>query len=215
MSVNIIFRIAAVGILVTILVQVLKHSGRDEQAFLITLAGLILVLGWVIPYIYDLAHECEKTGAPIVRPLVYEYPADKHVRNISDEYMLGSFVLVAPVIAPGKEAREVHLPDGDWYDYYTGEKYSGGRYILADAPLDKVPVFIKAGAIIPVADGEIRSTEDITEDKISILTYPGKGSFVHYQDDNETFAYRNGAYNAVEYTLDGDKLEKKVLHKGL
>ena len=168
-----------------------------------------------IPYIYDLAHECEKTGAPIVRPLVYEYPVDKHVRNISDEYMLGSFVLVAPVIAPGKEAREVYLPDGDWYDYYTGEKYSGGRYILADAPLDKVPVFIKAGAIIPVADGEIRSTEDITEDKISILTYPGKGSFLHYQDDNETFAYRNGAYNAVEYTLDGDKLEKKVLHKGL
>lgn len=168
-----------------------------------------------IPYIYDLAHECEKTGAPIVRPLVYEYPADKHVRNISDEYMLGSFVLVAPVIAPGKEAREVYLPDGDWYDYYTGEKYSGGRYILADAPLDKVPVFIKAGAIIPVADGEIRSTEDITEDKISILTYPGKGSFVHYQDDNETFAYRDGVYNAVEYTLDGDKLEKRVLHKGL
>lgn len=168
-----------------------------------------------IPYIYDLAHECEKTGAPIVRPLVYEYPEDKHVRNISDEYMLGSFVLVAPVIAPGKEAREVYLPDGDWYDYYTGEKYSGGRYILADAPLDKVPVFIKAGAIIPVADGEIRSTEDITEDKISILTYPGKGSFVHYQDDNETFAYRDGAYNAVEYTLDGDKLEKKVLHKGV
>jgi len=168
-----------------------------------------------IPYIYDLAHECEKTGAPIVRPLVYEYPVDKHVRNISDEYMLGSFVLVAPVIAPGKEAREVYLPDGDWYDYYTGEKYSGGRYILADAPLDKVPVFIKAGAIIPVADGEIRSTEDITEDKISTLTYPGKGSFVHYQDDNETFAYRNGAYNAVEYTMDGDKLEKKVLHKGL
>lgn len=168
-----------------------------------------------IPYIYDLAHECEKTGAPIVRSLVYEYPADKHVRNISDEYMLGSFVLVAPVIAPGKEAREVYLPDGDWYDYYTGEKYSGGRYILADAPLDKVPVFIKAGAIIPVADGEIRSTEDITEDKISILTYPGKGSFVHYQDDNETFAYRDGTYNAVEYTLDGDKLEKKVLHKGL
>lgn len=168
-----------------------------------------------IPYIYDLAHECEKTGAPIVRPLVYEYPADKHVRNICDEYMLGSFVLVAPVIAPGKEAREVYLPDGDWYDYYTGEKYSGGRYILADAPLDKVPVFIKAGAIIPVADGEICSTEDITEDKISILTYPGKGSFVHYQDDNETFAYRDGAYNAVEYTLDWDKLEKKVLHKGL
>ena len=121
-----------------------------------------------------------------MRPLVYEYPADKHVRNISDEYMLGSFVLVAPVIAPGKEAREVYLPDGDWYDYYTGEKYSGGRYILADAPLDKVPVFIKAGAIIPVADGEIRSTEDITEDKISTLTYPGKGSFAHYQDDNET-----------------------------
>ena len=56
--------------------------------------------------------------------------------------MIGSVFLVAPVIAPGKEAREVYLPDGDWYDYYTGEKYSGGRYILADAPLDKVPVWM-------------------------------------------------------------------------
>ena len=145
-----------------------------------------------------------------MRPLVYEYPADKHVRNISDEYMLRKLCTGCTCDRTGQGGkREVYLPDGDWYDYYTGEKYSGGRYILADAPLDKVPVFIKAGAIIPVADGEIRSTEDITEDKISILTYPGKGSFLHYQDDNETFAYRNGAYNAVEYTLDGETLEKK------
>lgn len=168
-----------------------------------------------IPYIYDLARECEMTGAPIIRPLVYEYPHDKKVRNMSDEYMLGKFVLVAPVTTPGKEAREVYLPEGEWYDYYTNEKYIGGKYILADAPLDKVPLFIKAGAIIPVAKGKIRSTEDITPDNTEILTYNGVGQFVHYEDDNETIAYKEGKYNAIQYTLEGDKLEKTIIHKGL
>ena len=167
-----------------------------------------------IPYIYDLARECERTGEPIVRPLVYEYPHDKMVRNICDEYLLGKFVLVAPVTVPGKFAREVYLPEGEWYDYETNEKYTGGKYILADAPLDKVPVFIRAGAILPVAEGNIQSTEDITSENTRILTYPGQGTFIHYEDDNETLAYRKGAYNAMEYTLNGEKLEKKVIHKG-
>lgn len=167
-----------------------------------------------IPYIYDLARECERTGEPIVRPLVYEYPHDKMVRNICDEYLLGKFVLVAPVTAPGKFAREVYLPEGEWYDYETNEKYTGGKYILADAPLDKVPVFIRAGAILPVAEGNIQSTEDITSENTRILTYPGQGTFIHYEDDNETLAYREGSYNAMEYTLNGEKLEKKVIHRG-
>lgn len=167
-----------------------------------------------IPYIYDLARECERTGEPIVRPLVYEYPHDKMVRNICDEYLLGKFVLVAPVTAPGKFAREVYLPEGEWYDYETNEKYTGGKYILADAPFDKVPVFIRAGAILPVAEGNIQSTEDITSENTRILTYPGQGTFIHYEDDNETLAYREGSYNATEYTLNGEKLEKKVIHRG-
>lgn len=167
-----------------------------------------------IPYIYDLARECERTGEPIVRPLVYEYPHDKMVRNICDEYLLGKFVLVAPVTVPGKFAREVYLPEGEWYDYETNEKYTGGKYILADAPLDKVPVFIRAGAILPVAEGNIQFTEDITSENTRILTYPGQGTFIHYEDDNETLAYREGSYNAMEYTLNGEKLEKKVIHKG-
>ena len=167
-----------------------------------------------LPYLYDLARECEMTGAPIVRPLVYGYPQDKTVRNIADEYMLGDFVLVAPVTEPGKTARAVYLPEGDWYAYDTNEKYTGGRYILADAPLDQIPIFIKAGAIIPVAEGNFHSTEDITEDTIQMLTYPGEGRFVHYEDDNETFAYREGVYNATEYTLHGTTLTKKILHEG-
>ena len=167
-----------------------------------------------IPYIYDLARECERTGEPIVRPLVYEYPHDKMVRNICDEYLLGKFALVAPVTVPGKFAREVYLPEGEWYDYETNEKYTGGKYILADAPLDKVPVFIRAGAILPVAEGNIQSTEDITSENTRILTYPGQGTFIHYEDDNETLAYREGSYNAMEYTLNGEKLEKKVIHRG-
>lgn len=149
-----------------------------------------------------------------MRPLVYGYPQDKTLRNIADEYMLGDFVLVAPVTEPGKTARAVYLPQGDWYAYDTREKYTGGRYILVDAPLDKILIFIKAGAIIPVAEGNFHSTEDITEDNIQMLTYPGEGRFVHYEDDNETLAYREGVYNATEYILHGTTLTKKILHEG-
>ena len=80
MTVSILFKIAAVGILITVLNQVLKHSGREDQAFLCSLAGLVLVLMWLIPYIYDLFFTGEVTGAPVMRPLVFDFPQDKNDR---------------------------------------------------------------------------------------------------------------------------------------
>lgn len=158
-----------------------------------------------LPYIYDLAHECEKSGAPILRPLVYEFSKDPVVHNLADQYMLGSQVLVAPVIEPGKNARAVYLPDGQWYDFYTGVLHSGKQHILAEAPIEHVPIYIKAGAILPLADGDFSNTEQIKPEHIKIYVYKGMGSHIHYSDDGETLDYENGIYKAVRYeqTADG------------
>lgn len=167
-----------------------------------------------LPYLYDLAHECEKTGAPILRPLVYEYPNDKNVRNLSDEYLLGPQVLAAPVIEPGKTARAVYLPEGRWYDFYTNACYEGGQNILAEAPLDHVPLYIKAGALLPLADREIAYVEEMRPEDITLYVYQGTGSHIHYDDDGETLDYEKGIYKAVRYEQHDGIVTKTVLHDG-
>ena len=168
-----------------------------------------------IPYIYDLAHECERTGSPILRPLVYEYPHDKAVQNLSDQYMLGSQVLVAPVVEPGKTARAVYLPEGQWYDFATNKCYEGGQHILANAPIDHIPIYIKAGAILPLSDRDVCSVDQLKPEDIVIYAYKGTGSHIHYSDDGETCAYENGVYKAVLYEQDANgAVHKTVLHDG-
>lgn len=168
-----------------------------------------------IPYIYDLAHECERTGAPILRPLVYEFPDDLNVRNLADSYMLGSYVLVAPVMEPGKTARAVYLPKGQWYDFYTGVMYEGKQHILTQAPLNHLPLYIKAGAILPLIDDEIAYTEQIEEKHVKIYAYRGKGIHVHYIDDGESTAYRDGVYAAIRFEQgESGALNKEIIHNG-
>lgn len=168
-----------------------------------------------IPYIYDLAHECERTGAPILRPLVYEFPDDLNVRNLADSYMLGSYVLVAPVMEPGKTARAVYLPKGQWYDFYTGVMYEGKQHILTQSPLNHLPLYIKAGAILPLIDDEIAYTEQIEEKHVKIYAYRGKGIHVHYIDDGESTAYRDGVYAAIRFEQgESGALNKEIIHNG-
>lgn len=162
----------------------------------------------LLPYIYDIAHE----DLPILRPLILEYPKDPECVNLSDQYLVGDKLLVAPVMTPGVSARAVYLPEGTWYDYYTGEKYIGGKYILADAPINKLPLFAKAGAILPVAVGQPQSTEDIKE--IVLEVFPGIGHFVHYSDDGESNDYLDGAYHALEIFVRGSKVTQVAIHNG-
>ena len=157
-----------------------------------------------LPYIYDLAHQCVDTGAPILRPLVYEFPYDRQVRNLSDEYMLGSQVLAAPVIEPGKTARAVYLPAGKWYDYATGTCYTGGRHILAEAPLDHIPIYIREGSILPLVNRDISHTDELREEDIIIRTYPGTGKYIHYVDDGESFDDKNENCRKIIYELSED-----------
>ncbi len=162
----------------------------------------------LLPYLYDLAHQDE----PILRPLVYEYPDDANVANISDQYLIGDKLLVAPVINPGTTARAVYLPAGTWYDYYTGQRYTGGKYILAQAPVDHLPLFAKAGAIFPVSVGTPQSTDDITQ--VALEVFPGNGSFTHYTDDGETMAYAEGKLHALSVKVRGRTVTQTVTQNG-
>ena len=162
----------------------------------------------LIPYIYDLAHE----DLPILRPLVLEYPDDPNVANISDEFLLGENLLAAPVINSGTTARAVYLPKGTWYDYYTGKRYTGGKYILADAPMDHLPLFAKAGAVIPVSVGNPQSTDEINE--VALEVFPGSGRFTHYSDDGETMDYAEGKLHALKVTVKGRNVTQAVVKDG-
>ena len=162
----------------------------------------------LLPYIYDLAHE----DMPILRPLVLEYPEDPVCRELTDQCMLGDRLLAAPVMTPGVSARAVYLPKGVWFDYYTGKRYTGGKYVLAEAPADRMPLFAKAGAVIPVSTGKPQCVEEIT--RVVLEVFPGNGRYVHTMDDGESMDYLDGCVRRIEIRVQGHQLEQKVIADG-
>ena len=121
--------------------------------------------------------------------------------------MVGESLLVAPVLQQGQRCRTVYLPAGEWFDYWTREKYSGKQYILKQTPLEVCPIYIKAGSIIPNYQGQNYVGEK-DQSELILDVYPGEGCYTHYQDDGESFKYRAGEYNLYRFTqrLAGDKL---------
>ncbi|MDX2213334.1 MAG: glycoside hydrolase family 31 protein [Oculatellaceae cyanobacterium bins.114] len=154
----------------------------------------------LMPYLYTLFWQASNTGAPILRPLVYEFPNDPKTYTLHDQVMLGPFLMAAPVYRPGVECRAVYLPDGIWYDWWTGERYDGGNYIMAHAPLERMPMYVRAGAIIPMRT----VTQYVDERPLTELTlwvYPGDGEWLLYEDDGRSFDYRSGAYSTTQYRV--------------
>ncbi len=146
-----------------------------------------------MPYIYSLGHRTYETGAPFMRALFMDFPGDPKVATIADEYMFGPAFLVAPVTEQGATSRMVYLPAGaDWYNYWTGERVRGGQSIQADAPIDMLPLFVRAGSIVPLGE-PVESTHQ--QQKLSGLrVYPGADAdFTLYEDDGRTYDYEKGA----------------------
>jgi alpha-D-xyloside xylohydrolase len=147
----------------------------------------------LIPYLYSLGRTTYETGAPFMRALFMDFPNDPKVADLGDEYMFGPAFLVAPVTEQGIEHRQVYLPAGsDWYDYWTGEKLAGGQTIEAKAPIDVIPLYVRAGSIIPYG-AQVPNT--MTPQKlVEVRVYPGRDAdFRLYDDDGETNAYEHGA----------------------
>ncbi len=146
----------------------------------------------LLPYIYSLGYFSYKTGAPYMRALFMDFPDDPHVAKIGDEYMFGPAFLVAPVTEQGATSRKVYLPAGsDWYNYWTNERVKGGATIEVSAPIATIPLFVRAGSIVPLGS-EILSTNE-PQSIASIRVYPGAdGAFTLYNDDGKTYAYEKG-----------------------
>lgn len=155
----------------------------------------------LLDYLYDLFENESRTGMPLMRPLMLAYPQDEAVLNLNDEYMVGASLLVAPVVTPGTRERMVYLPAGDWVDYWTGVPYAGQQSIIADAPIDRLPLFVKANSLLPWRPLS-QSVNVARERKLQFKLFGLAGSYSHYQDDGASFAYEDGDYNRYDIVVD-------------
>jgi alpha-glucosidase (family GH31 glycosyl hydrolase) len=145
-----------------------------------------------MPYIYSLGWFTHQTGAPFMRALFMDFPNDIKAATLTDEYMFGPALLVAPVVEQGATTREVYLPAGtDWYNYWTNEKLHGGQTVTVKAPIDTIPLFVRAGSILPLG-APVESTH-AKQAIAKVKVYPGAdGQFTLYNDDGVTYAYEKG-----------------------
>jgi alpha-glucosidase len=144
----------------------------------------------LLPYLYTLAHLAERTGAPPLRPLFYEFPDREDFHHIEDQVMLGPQLMIAPVTAPGVRRRLVELPEGIWYDFSTGVRVEHGPRVQP-APLGSPPMFVRGGAILTLGNLRQCTAEPLTE--LTVAVYPGpSGQWTLIEDDGESFAYREG-----------------------
>ena len=156
----------------------------------------------LLPYIYSEAWQITKNGSTIMRPLVVDFREDAVAVEQAYEYMFGKSILVAPIVEPGVNEWNVYLPkSATWYDFWSGKRFDGGQTIKTNAPLDKIPLFIKAGSIIPMGPFIQYSTEK--SNPVEIRIYPGAdGEFTLYEDENDNYNYEKGFYSTIEFKWD-------------
>lgn len=166
----------------------------------------------LMPYTYSLAFGSYQTGAPFMRALFMDFPDDPNVADIRDEYMFGPAFLVAPVTEQGATHRKVYLPAGyDWYNYWTNERIKGGQTITAAAPIDTLPLFVRAGSIVPLGS-PIESTEQ-QQTIASVRVYPGAdANFTLFSDDGKTYSYEKGVSSITR--LHWDDASHELKHDG-
>lgn len=164
----------------------------------------------LLPYLYSAVRECHETGLPIIRALWLHYPNDPKAVNRSDEYLWGRDILVAPVTEKGATSKTVYLPEGDWYDFWTEEKVGGGREVNRPVDLATIPLYVRAGAILPF--GPIKQfTSEKPEEPLTFVVYPGtKSSCTIYEDDGNSFNYRRGEWMKIGARWDGDERKLSV-----
>ena len=166
----------------------------------------------LLPYTYTLAWQAHTRGLPLMRPMVLEYPNDPRVWEMGSQYLWGDALLVAPVTREGARSWPVYLPDGVWYDFWTHERREGGRGVAVDAPLDRLPLLARGGAIITMGP-TMQHTGERPLDDVTVLVYPGGSSrFELYEDDGLTNGYRRGVYatTAIESEDRGGRVRVRV-----
>jgi alpha-glucosidase len=174
----------------------------------------------LIPYLYTLLFESAQTGHPIIRPMVYAFPADPKCHTESFDFVLGPSLLVASVVEDGARRRPVYLPAvNEWCDWYTGEWHTGGQVVSADAPLERIPLFVRAGGLIPMGK-VMRHVGAEPDDVRQVFVFPhptaGRGEFTLIEDDGRTLGYQRGEYSEVqlEVAATRDRISLQAVRRG-
>ncbi len=165
----------------------------------------------LLPYIYSTSWNVTANHSTMMRALVMDFPNDKNALDINDEFMFGKSFLICPVIENmyshnkqsdfSKEGtRRLYLPEGaDWYDFWTGERIKGGQFITRKTPIDIIPIFVKAGSIVPMGP-EVQYASEKKWDDLEIRIYPGaNGEFVLYEDEGDNYNYEKGQYSIIKF----------------
>jgi len=156
----------------------------------------------LLPYTYTLAWQAHTLGLPLMRPLVLNYPGDPRTWTLGHAFLWGDDLLVAPVTREGATAWPVYLPEGGWYDFWTGTRHEGPAGTTVEAPLDRLPLLVRAGAIVPMGP-VVQYSGERPLDEVTLLVYPeGSSRYELYEDDGRTNAYRQGAYALTRFECD-------------
>ena len=168
--------------------------GPDAQTILVNFDRLRYRM---LPYIYSLAWKTTSEAYTPMRPLVMDFRTDSRAQNVGDQFMYGPAFLVNPVTEPAATIRQLYLPETRWYDFWTGAAVEGGRTINAAAPLDRLPLYIRAGSILPLGPEEEWSTQK-PADPIELRIYRGANAdFTLYEDENDNYDYEKGGYSTI------------------
>lgn len=165
----------------------------------------------LMPYLYSMAGMVHLKDYTIMRGLVMDFNGDEKVLNIKDQWMFGSALMACPVGEYQKYSREVYLPkQKGWYDFYTGAYHAGGQTIVADAPYDKIPVFIPEGAILPIGP-EMQWSDEKKPELIDLYVYAGKdGSYTLYEDEGTNYNYEKGKYAVIDFKYDNARKQVTI-----
>ncbi len=165
----------------------------------------------LMPYIYSLAGMTHFSDYTIMRPLIMDFNGDPAIYSISDQYMFGPSLMVAPVYKFKARNRQVYLPaSGGWYDFYTGKYLNGGQIINADAPYEKLPLFVREGTILPIGP-EIQYTGEKKADPVTLFVYTGKDCvFTLYEDEGSNYNYEKGSYSNIQFSYSETNREVKI-----
>jgi alpha-D-xyloside xylohydrolase len=156
----------------------------------------------LMPYIYSMAWKPTSEHYTPMRPLVMDFRTDVRAQNIGDQFLFGPAILVNPVTEPGATTRHLYLPKASWYDFWTGKSVEGGKAIDAPVTLDRIPLFVRAGSIVPM-EPDVEYAAEKAADPVELRVYRGAdGNFTLYEDENDTYNYERGAYATVPIQWD-------------
>lgn len=153
----------------------------------------------LLPYHYTAFWQCAQSGIPMARPLFLPFQDDPYTHTVDDQFMFGDALLVSPVCEPGARSRRAYIPAGRWYDFWTNTLTAGPQITQLDAPLERIPLLVRAGSVIPMWP-PMQYSDELPVETLTLHVYPGTGESWLYEDDGHTWAFQEGAYRLTHFT---------------